>query len=598
MFSELQNPKIKYFIYTRKSTEEEDRQLLSIEAQLFELREYAKKLNLEVVEAFTEAKSAYEIGRPKFAEMLKRIEKKEASGVLCWQPNRISRNPKDAGEFIYQMSIGNILELRTPYKTFTTDSSDQLLLTIELGMAKKDSDDKSQNVKRGNKTKIRNGYVPCMAIQGYLNLQNPNTKERYIDKDPDRFPLLQQAIHLIIDSGYSPMEALHTLNDKWNYKTRKMVRLGGKKLSRSAWYKLLSNPFIYGYIKRKDGEGWGKHPALITLEQFNSLQIRLGKKTASHYTTKDFPYKKVIKCGGCGGTVTAHEKWQIICSNCKTKFAKTENRVACTKCGTPIEKMDNPKILHYTYLSCAKKTNPNCTEKALRLDNLETTVEAEINKFEIDGDFLSLAVKYLHEVTDVDFNINQKVDDSLNLELDNLQYSLKQLLVLKVSPENRDESRISEREYVAQRKDLLARIKEVEDLVADNNNRVETSTENTEKAFTFARYANYWLKNGDSNTKTQILQSLGLNLKIKDKKLCFDKQKHFYLIEKGLKEVQAIKEELEPMILVGKATNTDLANAINLSWRRERDSNPRGDYSPQTFQICALGRYAIPPRSL
>ncbi len=584
MFSEIQTPKIKYFIYTRKSTEEEDRQLLSIEAQLFELREYAKKLNLEIVDTFTEARSAYEIGRPKFLEMLKRIGKGEANGVLCWQPNRISRNPKDAGEFIYQMSIRNILELRTPYKTFTSDSSDQLLLTIELGMAKKDSDDKSQNVKRGNKTKIRNGYVPCMAIQGYINVQNPNTKERYIDKDPARFTLLQQAINLIIDSGYTPIEALHTLNDKWNYKTRKMVKLGGKKLSRSAWYKLLSNPFIYGYIKRKDGENWGKHPPLISLEEFNNLQIRLGKKTASHYTTKDFPYKKVIKCGGCGGTVTAHEKWQIICSNCKEKFAKTEKRATCTNCSTPIEKMNNPKILHYTYLSCAKKTNPNCTEKALRLDNLETTIEIEINKFEIDDDFLNLAVKYLHEVTDVDFDINQKVDDGLNTELDNLQYSLKELLKLKVSPENRDGSRLSEPEYVTQRKDLLSRIKEVEDFVADNNKRVETSTENTEKAFNFARYANYWLKHGDSNTKTQILQSLGLNLTIKDKKLCFDKQKHFFLIEKGLKEIEAIKHELEPDILLGKATKEDLVKAINLSWRRGRDSNPRDLCRSNGFQ--------------
>ncbi len=63
-----------------------------------------------------------------------------------------------------------------------------------------------------------------------------------------------------------------------------------------------------------------------------------------------------------------------------------------------------------------------------------------------------------------------------------------------------------------------------------------------------------------------------MNLKLKDKKFWFDKQKHFFLIEKGLEEVQAIKEELEPMILVGKATNTDLEKAINLSWRRVLDA--------------------------
>jgi DNA invertase Pin-like site-specific DNA recombinase len=34
---------MKYLIYARKSTEEEDRQVLSIEAQLVELKEFAAK---------------------------------------------------------------------------------------------------------------------------------------------------------------------------------------------------------------------------------------------------------------------------------------------------------------------------------------------------------------------------------------------------------------------------------------------------------------------------------------------------------------------------------------------------------------------------
>jgi site-specific DNA recombinase len=576
MENNLEKPKMKYFIYIRKSTEEEDRQLLSLEAQTYELQEYAKKLNLEIVDIFSESKSAYKIGRPEFNKMLSRIEQGEANGVLCWQPNRISRNPKDAGNFIYLMSIGKILELRTPYKTFTADSSDQLLLTIEFGMAKKDSDDKSKNVKRGNKAKIRHGHIPGMAIQGYINVQNPVTKERYIDKDHDRFILIQQALRLILDSGYTPMESLHTLNDKWNFTTRIVGKLGGNKLSRSSWYKLLNNPFVYGYIDRKDSKGWGKHPPLITQEDFEKLQIILGKKAVSHYSKdKDFPYKKVLRCGGCGGSITAHDKWQVICSVCKTKFAKTKDRNSCTYCGTPIDEMHKPTILHYTYLSCAKKTNPICTQKSIRLSDLEKTIENEINKFEIDDEFLELAIKYVHEVSNVDIKINQMTDESLNLELENLKYSLSELLKLKVSPKNKDGSVLSEDEYLEQRKQMLSRIKELDNLISDNKNKVKTSKENTEKAFKFARYANYWLTNGDSNTKTQILQNLGLNLIIKDKKLCFDSQKHFYLIEKGLKDIQAIKQELEPKVLVGSKTFDDLQEAISLSWRRGRDSNPR-----------------------
>lgn len=50
----------RYSIYCRKSTEEEERQVLSIEAQLTELREYAKREGLLVVKEFIESRTAKE----------------------------------------------------------------------------------------------------------------------------------------------------------------------------------------------------------------------------------------------------------------------------------------------------------------------------------------------------------------------------------------------------------------------------------------------------------------------------------------------------------------------------------------------------------
>ena len=62
--------KPKYFLYARKSTEDDDRQVMSIEAQLFELRELARKENLEILEEFQESKSAKTPGREVFGEMM------------------------------------------------------------------------------------------------------------------------------------------------------------------------------------------------------------------------------------------------------------------------------------------------------------------------------------------------------------------------------------------------------------------------------------------------------------------------------------------------------------------------------------------------
>ena len=76
----------KFFLYARKSTDVEDKQVLSIEAQITELRAFAKQNNLNVIDTFIEKQSAKIPGRPIFGEMIKRIEKDEANGILTWHP--------------------------------------------------------------------------------------------------------------------------------------------------------------------------------------------------------------------------------------------------------------------------------------------------------------------------------------------------------------------------------------------------------------------------------------------------------------------------------------------------------------------------------
>ena len=59
---------------------------MSIEAQMFELREYAKKEGLNIVREFVESKTAKEPGREIFNDMVASIEKNEAEGILAWHP--------------------------------------------------------------------------------------------------------------------------------------------------------------------------------------------------------------------------------------------------------------------------------------------------------------------------------------------------------------------------------------------------------------------------------------------------------------------------------------------------------------------------------
>ena len=102
----------KYFLYARKSTDSEDKQVLSIQSQLNEVRAFAQKEKLFVVEEFCEAKTAKAPGRPVFDHMIKLIEQGKADGIVSWHPDRLARNSIDGGKIIYLVDTGRLVDLR------------------------------------------------------------------------------------------------------------------------------------------------------------------------------------------------------------------------------------------------------------------------------------------------------------------------------------------------------------------------------------------------------------------------------------------------------------------------------------------------------
>ena len=86
-----------FFLYARKSTDEDDRQMLSIEGQLDELREVAAKERILIVREFVESMSAKAPGRPVFDSMIKEVERGKAEGIISWHPDRLARTQWTAG---------------------------------------------------------------------------------------------------------------------------------------------------------------------------------------------------------------------------------------------------------------------------------------------------------------------------------------------------------------------------------------------------------------------------------------------------------------------------------------------------------------------
>ena len=160
---------MKFFIYARKSTEDEARQILSIDAQLDELRMLASKERLDVAHEYLEAQTAKEPGRPVFNEMMQALEKGTAQAILAWHPDRLARNSIDGGRIIYDLDTGKLTALKFPTFWFENTPQGKFILQVAFGQSKYYVDNLSENIKRGIRKKLREGIYPNMPPPGYVN---------------------------------------------------------------------------------------------------------------------------------------------------------------------------------------------------------------------------------------------------------------------------------------------------------------------------------------------------------------------------------------------------------------------------------------------
>ena len=530
----------KYFIYTRKSSESEDRQVLSIESQINELKELAKKRGLFVSEVFSESKSAKEPGRPVFNNMIKRIYTGEAKGIICWKLDRLARNPVDGGSVIWAMKQKD-LEIVTTSHIYSYQEDNLILMYIEFGMAQKYIDDLSKNVKRGLKTKVEKGWKPGLAPIGYLNNKYSDKGDKRITKDPERFHLVRKMWDLMLSGTYTPPKIAEIANNSWGFRTRKLKRIGDKPLSRSAIYRMFTNPFYFGMFEYNGQLYRGNHQPLITVEEYDTVQRLLGRKGQPRAKCRSFSFTGMIKCGECGSAITAEEKHQLICPSCKFKFSRLHYD-RCPRCGTLIEKMKDPTLLDYTYYHCTKrKKGKTCSQPSIRKEDLEKQVIQCLSNIEISEKFKNWALRYLKEISDKETDTRTTIYQSLQNAYNKAQKELDRLLGLKLR------ELITDEEYLRKKGELLKEQKALKEKLEDTEHRAGHWLELSEKTFIFAHYARKWFEKGTLEDKKIILDTIGSNLILKDKKLFIDNKKPFFFIKKGLKVLPPLKAGFEPV---------------------------------------------------
>jgi len=298
---------LRFCLYARKSTESEERQVLSIDSQVKEMLQLAEREGLEIVAMKRESHSAKETGqRPVFNEIIAEIRDGKYNAILTWAPDRISRNAGDLGTVIDLMDGGFLQEIRTYSQRFTNNPNEKFLLMILGSQAKLENDNRGVNVKRGLRTRCEMGYRPGTAPTGYLNQRLMDRKSQVI-VDPERGHVIKKMFEKVAHEEWSGRKVYHWLRFDLNFHTT-----GNKPLSLGNVYRTLQNPFYHGIFEYPRNSGnWyqGKHEPLVTKELFDKVQTRL-KRDGIQRESHEFAFTKLMTCGACGSCISAEEKYK------------------------------------------------------------------------------------------------------------------------------------------------------------------------------------------------------------------------------------------------------------------------------------------------
>ena len=478
---------MKYFLYCRKSTEAEDRQVLSIESQRQAMdRSFGANPEIELVEIFEESRSAKAPGRPVFAKMMKRIERGEAEGIITWAPDRLARNSIDGGQIVYLLDRGVLKDLKFSTYTFENNSQGKFMLQIMFGQSKYYSDALSENVKRGYETKLAMGWRPGPAPFGYLNC--PAT--RTIIPDPDRFPLVRRIFRLFLE-GVSPRRIALLARDEWALRSRQRKIRGGKALSLGTVYKILGNPFYAGRIVWKGEKHPGAHEAVVSAADYDEIQRRLGRGEKAKPIRRSFAFTGLIRCGGCGMMVTAEEK--------------------TNKYGS-----------RYIYYHCSKRgLGPRCRERSIDQDGLEQQIIEFLAALAPDEALQRWALDTLRDDWRRDAETLAAERRSREAALADIEAQLGELTRLRLRKLIRD------RDYVHERGRL-----EQEQLLVENamsGAKAEDRFELLQEVISFSNQAVNWFARGGADEKKLILRTVGSNFTLTGKILSIEAAKPFRL---------------------------------------------------------------------
>ena len=254
---------------------------------------------------------------------------------------------------------------------------------------------------------------------------------------------------------------------------------------------------------------------MITLDEYDRVQVILGRKGKPRPQKHEYLYSGFIKCAICKAAIVGDPK---------TKFIKSTGEI---------------KTYHYYHCSRRKK-GVDCSQRhSIKEEELNNQFETEISKFTILPKFRDWAIEVLNESHDKEIEERNKIYESQQKTILTTQKELDNLTQMRYK------DIINDDEYMKERTLLQNKITELRQLIKDTESRADEWLELTEKTFDFTTYARIHFQNGDMKTKKEILQVIGSNPLLLDGKVFIEPNKWLQPIAENYPELEARYRALE-----------------------------------------------------
>ena len=525
--------------YNRKSSESEEKQMLSIDSQVDENKKIASQFGVKILDVLKESKSGKMSNkRPVFTQMIKDIKNGKYDSIVCWKLDRLARNMIDGGVIMDMLQRGVIKCIITPNKIYLS-SENTLLMAVEFGSANQFVRDLSVNVKRGQTKKASMGFPHGVATLGFLNDKSEEKGNRKWKVDKVRLSKINLLLRKFLEGGYTGGKLYDYAVGELGLTTVARGHSGGMPIMRSRIYEILKDPIYAGFFFY-GGNRYELHkslPRIITESEHVKILRLLGQHSLPKVQDHKTVYSGLIR-SSMGHVLAQDVKLQAIC-DCKRKFSCTLSTI-CPTCGTDIPQMTSPKFLDYSYHYDNRKKKSKQPYKSIPEKKItKKLIDVVTSDFPISSDLAQWSKDNLYQLKDGKFQ--EALDMEINVEEDKKKYDNEKLNARAMLRTQK----ISEEDYKVDLADIEQRYKHVSK--KKNDDEIDWMSKLNEIVSFSVSFAEV-LKNGSVDHKRKVLLGLGSNLVWDEENLCITWRKSTQRLIDGVKGMKAKLPEFEPKL--------------------------------------------------